>query len=202
MKMRELASQRFELTGKHVRLEPLELCHISDLFGVSGDDRIWRFMPAPTPHSVEDTAVWVKGALQAAASGSQIPFVIRSTNANRLVGSTRYLDIQPDNNTLEIGWTWIAPDFQRGPINTEMKYLMLEHAFERFGVVRVALKTDGRNEQSQRAIERLGAHREGTLRRNRRMWDGYQRDTVYYSILDNEWSEVKRRLVKKMRSYG
>ncbi len=113
--------------------------------------------------------------------------------------STRFLEIQPENSALDIGWTRIAPDAQRSPINSECKFLLLSHAFEVMGASRVQLKTDGRNEQSQTAIERVGATREGTLRRSRRMWDGFVRDTVYFSVIQSEWPAVKKHLNALMR---
>ncbi len=129
-----------------------------------------------------------------AATGSQLPFAVIDQKNNRVAGSTRYLDIRPNDRAIEIGSTWLGSEFQRTAINSECKYLLLRHAFEELGAVRVTLKTDGRNEQSQRAIERLGAVREGVLRKHMVMWDGYVRDTVYYSILDSEWPQVKDRL--------
>ena len=114
------------------------------------------------------------------------------------MGSTRFLELQPENSSLEIGWTWIAPEFQRTTINTECKFLLMTHAFEVIGVVRVQLKTDGLNARSQMAIQRIGAKRQGTLRKNRRLWDGFIRDTVHFSVIDSEWSEVKRRLIRLM----
>jgi RimJ/RimL family protein N-acetyltransferase len=116
----------------------------------------------------------------------------------RAVGSTRFGDIAPEHGRVEIGWTWIAPSHQRTAVNTEAKLLQLTYAFEELGATRVALKTDGRNLRSQAAIERLGAVREGVLRRHIRMPDGFMRDTVYYSILADEWPSVKARLEARL----
>jgi RimJ/RimL family protein N-acetyltransferase len=182
------------LEGSHVRLEPLDLSHAEDLYAVGNDERIWRYMPRARLAGLADAREMIQEARAAAADGSQIPFAIIERHCNRAVGSTRYLDIRRRDRALEIGWTWLGSAYQRTPINTECKYLLLRHAFEALGAVRVQLKTDLRNEGSQRAIERLGAIREGVLRKHMSVWDGFIRDTVYYSILDNEWPGVRRRI--------
>lgn len=182
------------LQGENARLEPLEARHAEGLFAIGQDEKIWRYLLRPKLASVGDAQFFVEEARKVAATGTQIPFAIIDQRSNRVAGSTRYLDIRPNDRAIEIGYTWVGSDFQRTAINTECKYLLLRHAFEELGAVRVTLKTDGRNEQSQRAIERLGAVREGVLRKHMMVWDGYIRDTVYYSILDSEWPEVKRRL--------
>lgn len=179
------------LEGVHVRLEPLARRHAADLYEVGRDETIWRYMPRPPLKSLEDTQGWIDEALAVSAGGTQIPFAIIERASNRAVGSTRYLDIRRSDRGLEIGWTWIGLPFQRTAVNTECKYLLLAHAFEDQHAVRVQLKTDLRNEASQRAIERLGAVREGVLRKHIVLWDGFIRDTVYYSIIDSEWSTVK-----------
>ena len=182
------------LEGRAVRLEKLAAHHAEDLFLAGRDEGIWRYMPCPPPSSVEDIQAFISEALEAHSKGSEIPFAIIDRATSRAVGSTRYLDIQREHSSLEIGWTWLAKAQQRTGVNTECKYLLLRHAFEQLGAIRVQLKTDARNLRSQRAIERLGAVREGTLRRQRRLWDGYVRDTVYYSILHSEWPGLKQRL--------
>lgn len=186
------------LEGRRVRVEPLALRHAEDLYVAGIDKEIWKYMPIPPPESVDDINRWITNALKIAADGTQIPFAIVHARSRKAVGSTRFLDIQRENSSLEIGWTWLGKEFQRTAINTECKYLLLEHAFEHLKAVRVALKTDGRNLQSQRAIERIGALREGTLRKHRRNWDGFVRDTVYFSIVDSEWPAVKARLMRLM----
>lgn len=186
--------QPVTLEGRHVRLEPLARRHAEDLFEVGREESIWPHMPRPPLKSVEDASAMIEQALEVASSGTQIPFAIIERASGRAMGSTRYLDIRRNDHGLEIGWTWIGTTFQRSVVNTECKYLLLRHAFEELGAVRVQLKTDLRNVRSQRAIERLGAVREGVLRKHIVLWDGYIRDTVYYSIIDREWPEVKRRL--------
>jgi len=182
------------LKGEHARLEPLDGKHADGLFAIGQDEKIWRYLLRPKLESVADAQSFIEEALRVAAGGSQLPFAIVDQKSNRVAGSTRYLDIRANDHAIEIGSTWLGGDFQRTAINTECKYLLLRHAFEDLGAVRVTLKTDGRNEQSQRAIERLGAVREGVLRKHMVMWDGYIRDTVYYSILDSEWPAIRQRL--------
>jgi RimJ/RimL family protein N-acetyltransferase len=191
--------QPITLQGIHVRLEPLAQQHARDLFAAGSDEAIWTYMPRPVPRSLEDTSGWIQEALAAAAEGSQLPFAIIHRASGKAVGSTRYLDIRKEHRGLEIGWTWVGAAYQRTPVNTECKYLLLTHAFEELGAVRVQLKTDLRNERSQRAIERIGAVREGVLRKHMALWDGFIRDTVYYSILASEWPDVKRRLERLLR---
>jgi len=115
-----------------------------------------------------------------------------------VAGATRYMEIRPEHNGLEIGGTWYGAEFRRTPVNTESKYLLLRHAFEKLGCIRVQLKTDSRNERSQRAIERIGAQREGLLRNHMILPDGYYRHSVYYSVLDTEWPKVKKKLEAMM----
>jgi RimJ/RimL family protein N-acetyltransferase len=182
------------LEGRHVRLEPLARRHAEDLFEVGQDETIWPYMSRPPLKSVEDTRAWIDQALEVTATDTQIPFAIIERASGKAIGSTRYMDIRRNDRGLEIGWTWVGTAFQRTTVNTECKYLLLRHAFEKLGAVRVQLKTDLRNLRSQRAIERLGAVREGVLRKHRVLWDGFIRDTVYYSVIESEWPEVKRRL--------
>lgn len=188
------------LEGKYARLEPLTLAHADDLFRAAQDEEIWRYMPAPTPSAVDDVRAWMQAALDLQARGAALPFAIVDRASERAIGSTRYLDISANDRHVEIGWTWLAKDFWRTPINTECKYMLLKHAFETLGCIRVQLKTDSRNERSQRAIERIGAVREGVLRRVVVMYNGYQRSSVFYSILDDEWDAVKKRLEEKMNA--
>lgn len=188
------------LQGKWARLEPLSLEHAPGLFQIAQDEDIWRHMPVPTPTNEADVRAWIQEALDIQLRGLFLPFAIIDLATNKAIGSTRYLDISPHDRHVEIGWTWLAKSYWRTPLNTECKYMLLQHAFETLGCIRVSLKTDLRNERSQRAIERLGAVREGVLRRVVIMHDGYQRSSVYYSILDDEWPAVKFALREKMKS--
>jgi RimJ/RimL family protein N-acetyltransferase len=144
--------------------------------------------------SLEDMHRVIGSALQVAARGDEVPFAIIERASNTAIGSTRYMDIQRENRGLEIGWTWLARPYWRTAINTECKYLLLRHAFEHVGAIRVQLKTDLRNERSQQAIARLGAVREGVLREHRIMHGGYRRSSVYFSLLEREWPAAKARL--------
>lgn len=182
------------LEGAHARIEPLAREHAAGLFAAGADATIWRYLPRPPFASLVDVLATIDAALAAASSGGEVPFAIVARADGTVAGSTRFLDIRREDRALEIGWTWLGTPWQRGALNTECKYLLLRHAFEGLGAVRVQLKTDRRNERSQRAIERLGAVREGTLRRQRLTWDGVWRDTVYYSVVDSEWPAVRERL--------
>lgn len=191
--------QPVTLAGRHVRIEPLSLDHADDLLRAGRDDSIWSYMPNPAFRNVEDVKHWIAAALSEANSGQQVPFAVIDTSTTAAVGSTRYLNIRRPHRCLEIGYTWLAIPAQRSAINTECKLLLLEHAFETLGAVRVEFKTDARNERSQRALERIGALREGVLRQHMIMWNGYLRDSVYYSILDREWPAAKTRLKEKLK---
>lgn len=190
-----LRPERIVLEGRFVRLEPLDERHRDDLLAAAAEDpATWRYMSS-------DLSVGA-GAWPAYLADARRPeYVAWATierDSNRAVGSTRFGDIAPEHGRVEIGWTWIAPSHQRTAVNTEAKLLQLTYAFDELGATRVALKTDGRNLRSQAAIERLGAVREGALRRHIRMPDGFMRDTVYYSILSDEWPAVKARLEERL----
>ena len=187
------------LYGDAVKLEPLDPSHADDLLAAGADPEIWRYMPIPQPDSVAEVRTWIDEAWKLAATGEQLPFAIVNPETGRAVGSTRYLEIHRNWRTLEIGWTWLAASVQRSAANTEAKLLLLKHAFEDHGALRVQFKTDGRNIRSQQAIERLGAVKEGVLRKQRINHDGYVRDAVYYSILDDEWPAVKERLLARLK---
>ena len=183
------------LTGRWVTLEPLAEHHAADLFAIAQDEEVWRYLFPPTPRHLADMQTWLADALAARARGEMLPFAVIWRETGRAIGSTRYMDYSAPDRHVEIGWTWYGRDYWRTPVNTECKYLLLRHAFETLGCIRVQLKTDLRNERSQRAIERLGAIREGVLRKAVVIAkDGHQRWSVYYSILDDEWPTVKSRL--------
>jgi RimJ/RimL family protein N-acetyltransferase len=182
------------LTGRVVRLEPLREAHISDLTTAAQDESIWRYMPYGTVSNETEMRAWVQEVVSRQARGTDLPFAVIHLETGKAVGCTRYLDIQPANRAVEVGGTWYGVAYQRTAVNTECKLLILRHAFETLGCIRVQLKTDLRNERSQRAIERIGAVREGVLRHHVIMPDGYRRSSVYYSILDSEWPAVKAKL--------
>ena len=182
------------LTGKHVRLEPMAEEHVPGLAEIGVGQPFWDFMLYGDINTVDDMRNWVRDILDRAEKGTDLPFVAIHLASGRVAGATRYLNIMPKDRGLEIGGTWYAPKFQRTVVNTECKYLLLRHAFETLGCIRVQLKTDLRNERSQKAIERIGAVKEGVLRNHMILPDGRYRHSVFYSILDTEWPEVKKRL--------
>ena len=187
------------LYGDAVKLEPLDSSHAEDLFASGGDPEIWRYLPHPQPGSVVDVRRWIDEAWKLAATGEELPFAIIDPETGRAVGSTRYLEIHRNWRSLEIGWTWLTAAVQRSAVNTETKLMLLKHAFEDHGALRVQFKTDGRNLRAQQSLERLGAVHEGVLRKQRINHDGYVRDTVCYSILDQEWPAVKERLIARLK---
>jgi RimJ/RimL family protein N-acetyltransferase len=186
--------QPITLTGRIVRLEPLAETHVPDLTRAGQDDAIWRHMPYGVVRTEEQMTGFVRDVLARQARGTDLPFAVIALESGEAVGCTRYLAIEPSHRGLEIGGTWYAPAHQRTGVNTECKYLLLRHAFEVLGCIRVQLKTDQRNLRSQQAMERIGATREGILRKHMILPDGYARSTVMYSILDDEWPRVKTHL--------
>lgn len=182
------------LTGKHVRLEPMTENHIEGLAEIGIGQVFWDFMLYGNINTVDDMGGWVKDILARAEKGTDLPFVAIHLASGRVAGATRYLNIMPNDRGLEVGGTWYGLEFQRTAVNTECKYLLLSHAFETLGCIRVQLKTDSRNERSQKAIERIGAVKEGVLRNHMILPDGRYRHSVFYSILDSEWLEVKKKL--------
>ncbi len=181
------------LEGRIVRLEPLRFEHEAGLWEVAQDPEIWQFMSALIERR-DDLHAWIAEALRLAQQGSALPFAIVERATGRAIGSTRYGNIMPADRNLEIGWTWLGKQFWRTPVNTECKYLLLRHAFETLGCVRVQLKTDALNVRSRTAIKRLGAVEEGTLRKHIWVQNRRFRDTVMFSIIDDEWPAVRERL--------
>jgi N-acetyltransferase len=192
-KERHVDVQPVVLTGARAQLIPMDPSHVGALYEAGRSPEIWPYMPMSI-QTAGDMQRLVREALSARERGTEFPFVIVDQERPRVVGSTRFLEIAPAHRGIEIGWTWLSPEVWRTSINTECKYLLLGHCFEVLGAIRVQLKTDARNVRSQTAIERLGAVREGVLRHHRIMPDGYLRDSVYYSILVEEWPAVKARL--------
>ncbi len=182
------------LQGKHVRLEPMIEAHIPALAEIGVGQDFWDFMLYGRMDTEEDMRKWVMDILNRAKKGTDLPFTVIHLASGRVAGATRYLNITPEHRGLEIGGTWYGVEFQRTAVNTECKYLLLKHAFETLGCIRVQLKTDLLNERSQKAIERIGAVKEGVLRNHMILPDGRIRHSVYYSIIDSEWPQVKKRL--------
>jgi RimJ/RimL family protein N-acetyltransferase len=190
------------LEGRHIRLEPLEARHLPGLIAAGDEDpEIFHFMVGNPYLTGWDE--WLSEALVGQAAGRYVAWatVLRDDTQGhepRVIGSTRYGDIEPAHGRVEIGWTWLAQSQRGTAANTEAKYLQLRHAFDDLGATRVAFKTDARNERAQRALERIGAVREGVLRSHTRLSDGYLRDTVYYSIIGPEWPAVRESLERRL----
>ncbi|HEY3247311.1 MAG TPA: GNAT family N-acetyltransferase [bacterium] len=185
------------LEGRAIRLEPLTEDHWGALCEAGLDPELWRWTTSRL-RSPDDVRRYIDTALRDQAAGRSLPFVIVSRASAVVVGSTRYGNIDRANRRVEIGWTWIAPAWQRTAVNTEAKYLLLRHAFDTLGCIRVEFKTDVLNERSRAALLRIGAKEEGILRSHMITETGRVRDTVYYSILDREWLEVKTLLEQKL----
>jgi N-acetyltransferase len=182
------------LEGARVRLEPLTLArHFDPLCAIALDPDLWRWTlnAVATP---EDLRGYLDEALREQAEGRSVPFATVDLVSGQVAGCTRFGNIEPKHRRVEIGWTWVGRPFQRSHVNTEAKYLMLRHAFEVWGCRRVELKTNVRNERSRAAMIRIGAREEGILRKHALSDSGVSRDTIYYSVIDDEWPEVKGRL--------
>ena len=188
------------LEGVHARLEPLAKAHLAELAQVGLDEELWRWIPTPV-RTREEMAAYIEAALNEEERGISLPFAIVDKAAGRAIGSTRYGNIDRTNHRVEIGWTWIAREWQRTAVNTEAKYLLLRHAFESLGCMRVELKTDSLNERSRAAILRIGAREEGVFRNHMVTASGRIRHTVYFSIIDSEWPAVKARLEAKLNTH-
>ncbi len=187
------------LEGAHVRLEPLAKAHLAGLAKVGLDEELWRWIPVPV-RTVEEMATYIETALQEEKRGVSLPFALIEKATGRAIGSTRYGNIDRTHRRVEIGWTWVARGWQRTAVNTEAKYLLLKHAFETLGCIRVELKTDSLNEKSRAAILRIGARKEGIFRNHMITASGRIRHTVYFSIVDSEWPAVKARLESLLNS--
>lgn len=184
------------LEGRHVRLEPLERRHLAPLIAAAKDPEVFQFFLTPPLGQAGEMEKWLADYERALAAGVDVGFATVRRSDNRVVGSTRYLDIRRGSRGLEIGNTWLAKEAQRTAVNTEAKLLMLGHAIEALGAVRVQLKTDERNERSRAAIARLGCKFEGILRRYQARYDGYIRNTAMFSLLADEWPAAKANLEK------
>ena len=189
------------LDGVHVRLEPLSLDHLPALIAIGLEPDLWRWTTqvVRTPEEMEE---YVRGALAEQAAGRALPFATVEKPAGRVAGSTRFAAIEPLHRRVEIGWTWLASPWQRTVLNTEAKYLMLRHAFERWGCVRVEFKTDVLNTRSRQALLRIGAKEEGILRSHIITATGRVRDTVYFSVTAPDWPAVRAALEAKLQPRG
>jgi len=185
------------LNGEFIRLEPLKIEHHEALCEIGLEKEIWHWSPEQII-SPDVMKKYVETALDEQKRGVSLPFVTIEKSSGKIVGSTRFGNIDAKNLRAEIGWTWLNPKWQRTFVNTEAKLLMLTHAFETWKCIRVELKTDALNEKSRNAIVRLGAKQEGIFRQHLICDSGRLRDTVYFSILDNEWQSVKENLLRKL----
>jgi len=189
------------LIGEHVILEPITEGHIEGLFEAGRNHEDWQYLPVPGFAVVDDAQKWVKQALQLLTLKMHYTFVLVQPKTGKVIGSSRYMNVRERDRGLEIGYSWLARQHQRTGANTEAKLLLLSNAFERCGAMRVELKTDKRNIRSQNAIERIGAQREGILRKHMLAQHGFARDSVLYSIVDDDWPIVKKGLESKLRGH-
>jgi RimJ/RimL family protein N-acetyltransferase len=188
------------LTGRHVRLLPMQAEHLAALTAAGSEPSIWQWysINAGTP---EGMRAFVEDGLAMQRQGTAVPFTIVEQASGAIVGSTRFGAIERKHRRAEIGWTWLQPRCQRSGLNTEMKYLMLRHAFEQWGLMRVEFKTDSLNDKSRNALKRIGATEEGILRNHMVTWSGRVRHSVYYSITDGDWPRVKQHLEGLLTRY-
>jgi N-acetyltransferase len=187
------------LEGQHVRLEPMGIHHVDSLWQAAQDPRIWEFNSAVI-RNAEQARKYVETALSWQSAGTAVPFVTMDHATRRVIGSTRFANIERDHRRAEIGWTWLRPEYWRTAANTEAKYLMLRHAFEEWKCIRVEFKASSKNLRSCNAIRRIGAKEEGLLRQHMIQPDGSYRDSVYFSILDKEWPDVKQKLEASLQA--
>jgi N-acetyltransferase len=185
------------LDGTRVRFEPLEPAHADGLWAASRDPGTWTWLSIVQPSTREELDAYVEAALEAAAAGTEIP--LATVAGGRVVGSTRFLALRPEHGSVEIGWTWLDPSVWATGVNVEAKLLMLGHAFEVWGCRRVELKTDAQNVRSRGAMEAMGARFEGVHRKHMLVRGGENRDTAWYSIVDDEWPDVARGLRARLR---
>jgi len=193
----EMVVSPVTLEGAHVRLEPLAKAHLAGLAAVGLDEELWLWIPVPV-RTAEEMAGYIETALEEQERGVSLPFALIEKATRRVVGSTRYGNIDRAHHRVEIGWTWVAREWQRTAVNTEAKYLLLRHAFETLGCIRVELKTDSLNERSRTAILRIGAREEGIFRNHMITASGRVRHSVYFSVVDSEWPAVKARLESRL----
>lgn len=190
--------QPVTIEGKHVRLEPLSLKHHIALCEIGLDPELWK-LSTTSMQTPDDMKEYIETALKWQSEGTALPYSIIGKVSDSVVGSTRYANIDKAHRRLEIGWTWISRPWQRTAINTETKYLLLRHAFETLGCIRVEFKTDSLNRQSRNALIRIGAKEEGVFRNHMITPSGRIRHSVYFSIIDSEWEQVKTSLEDKLR---
>lgn len=187
------------LTGLRVVLEPLSLEHLDGMINAVKDGELWKlwFTSIPAPEKVE---TYIKTALEMRENAGAMPFIVRDRESNKIIGSTRYFNVDEGNQRLEIGYTWYSESYQRTAVNSECKYLLLSHAFEKLEAIAVEFRTHWHNQKSRAAIARLGAKQDGVLRNHQKNADGGYRDTVVFSIINLEWPAVRQSLMFKLNN--
>jgi RimJ/RimL family protein N-acetyltransferase len=188
-----------ELRGELVAIEPLAAEHAEGILAAADSDEVFAWLPYPRPEDLRTAQGWIADALADRKAHRRLPFAVRQAESGTVIGSSSYWDFDAANAHVEIGSTWLGSSLWRSGANVETKLLLMRHAFEELGLERVAFRTDIRNERSQRAIERLGAVREGVHRHEMRRRDGSWRDSVHYSILRSEWPATEQRLLSRLR---
>jgi RimJ/RimL family protein N-acetyltransferase len=196
-----IAPQPVTLEGHGIRLEPMSPEHLAGLTAAAADGELWKlwFTSVPEPGA---TINYIGDALKGQRDGHMLPWAVRDIKSNTIVGTTRYHDIVPAIDRVEIGWTWYAARCQRTNVNTTCKLLLLEHAFDQLGCAVVGLRTDNFNFRSQKAIEGIGAKKDGVIRHHQARRDGSARDSVMYSILKEEWRDVRRHLELRLARHS
>jgi RimJ/RimL family protein N-acetyltransferase len=189
------------LEGQGVRLEPLARSHLDGLWAASRDPRIWRFLSVLQPQTPSELADLVEDALARSREGVEVPFATVSRETGSVLGSTRFLALRSEHHSVEIGWTWLSSAAWGTGVNAEAKLLQFEHAFERWRCRRVELKTDALNEPARRSLEAFGAVFEGIHRKHMLVRNGENRDTAWYSVVDDEWPRVRARLARQVRAH-
>jgi N-acetyltransferase len=188
------------LEGRLIVLEPLVPEHESELYAAAQNPDVWRWMSYNAVESAERFHSWFDDALRATKAGEEAVFVVRSKQSGELIGSTRYMTVRPEHRGLEIGWSWLVPSAWGSGANAEAKFLLLEHAFERLGCIRVEFKTDARNERARLALEAIPARFEGIFRSHMLVRDGERRNSAFYSVTDDDWPVVRTLLKRRLNS--
>jgi RimJ/RimL family protein N-acetyltransferase len=188
------------LEGKLIVLEPLVEGHEDELFAAAQDPAIWRWMSYNAVESDETFHGWFDEALRATKAGDEAVFVVRSKQSGELIGSTRYMTLRPEHHGLEIGWSWLVPSAWGSGANAEAKFLLLEHAFDRLGCIRVEFKTDARNERARLALEAIPARFEGIFRSHMLVRGGERRNSAFYSVTDDDWPVVRTLLERRLNA--
>jgi RimJ/RimL family protein N-acetyltransferase len=188
------------LEGRIIVLEPLTKEHERELYAAAQDPQIWRWMSYNAVESAETFSGWFGDALKATEAGDEAVFVVRSKQSGELIGSTRYMTLRPEHHGLEIGWSWLVPSAWGSGANAEAKFLLLEHAFDRLGCIRVEFKTDARNERARLALEAIPARFEGIFRSHMLVRGGERRNSAFYSVTDDDWPVVRTLLERRINA--